>query len=483
VESENYLGIYISKDTATVACVDSGGKAGGIVGCFSVSADGQAEAAPHVLASLISQGCAERDWEFSEVAVALDCAMFMQHNVHSEFSDTKQIAATIRFDAEEALATDVTDVAIAFQVTSSEQEGSELTVFTAQKKILSDVILSLQSNGVDPMSIEPDVNCLSRFVGRKVSEQAGTLFGVLSGRSGYLIAPSGGGAGPQKGCRVRTFLVGSTKDRNGLLAREALMSTALTRGGEQINRVKVFDSAGTVDCQQLGERLGVEAGEVDLARLASDDAELPADCADTVGLAIACGAALAHLEKAPLVNFREDFMPYQGKKVRMRKTLRYLSVSVTVLLIAVGLYFQTQLFGISKYRGRVRDKLAADYSTVLLNQKLGDMTLKGALGRLNREKNKVAQKTRIDLGDESISSKLTQVLDAFNKCAAKTRLNIESVSISTKNIVITGDTSSRSNTLHFRNTLKASGLEVVKETLNKEPNRDKFIITVEQMNK
>ena len=50
--------------------------------------------------------------------------MFMQHNVHSKFNDPKQIAATVRFDAEEALATDISDLAIAFKITSSNQAGS-----------------------------------------------------------------------------------------------------------------------------------------------------------------------------------------------------------------------------------------------------------------------------------------------------------------------------------------------------------------------
>ena len=102
MEAQNYLGIYISKERATAVCVDSQGVDGGVLGCFSVSVEEQAEAAPKVLASLISQGLTEREWGVSEVAVALDCAMFMQHNVHSEFSDAKQIAATVRFDTEEA---------------------------------------------------------------------------------------------------------------------------------------------------------------------------------------------------------------------------------------------------------------------------------------------------------------------------------------------------------------------------------------------
>lgn len=485
MELKNYLGIYISKETATAVCVDSQGRDGKVVGCFSIRAEGQDEASPRVLASLVSQRCSERDWGFCEVSVALDCAMFMQHNVHSEFGDSKQIAATVRFDAEEALATDISDVALTFQITSGDEHGSELTVFTAKKKILSDILLSLQSGGMDPVSIEPDVNCLMRYIGRKVSggesEQGRTMFGVLSARSGYLMAPHQNGADSQKASRVRTFLAGSVKDRDGLLAREAIMTAALTEGGEPISRMRVFDSAGTADCRRLGERLGIEAGLVELVGPGIANEQALADCADPVDFAIACGAALRHLEKAPAVSFRDDFMPYEGKKLKMEKALRFFSVSVTVLLIAVGLYFQTRLFGVNKYRGRVRERISQDYSVAMPNRTLrGGFKISEALRALAKEKGRLEKAPFASSpdGKETVSSKLTSVLDAFNKSAAQAKLNITRISILTRNISISGSTSSRANTNRFFETVRRSGLNIVKTNLDTEPGLDKFVITV-----
>ena len=66
MELNNYLGIYISKDSATVVCVDSQSDPGGVVGCFSVRAEEESAAAPHALASLVSQGCSEREWGFDD---------------------------------------------------------------------------------------------------------------------------------------------------------------------------------------------------------------------------------------------------------------------------------------------------------------------------------------------------------------------------------------------------------------------------------
>ncbi len=483
MESQNYLGIYISRDTATVVCLALVGRHGKVLGCFSVSVKEQEQPKLQALAGLIARGCAERNLEFSEVAVALDCAMFMQHSVHSEFTDPKQIGATVRFDTEEALATDITDVALAFEVSLAGEAGSELTVFTAQRKILSEVLLSLQQYNLDPVTIEPDVNCLSRLIAAKASSaqsrQPGTLFGILSGRNGYLIAPPvSTGAGPQKASIARTFLVGPTQDRGALLTREVLVTAALVGGGEPINHLKVFDSAGTVDHQQLSEKLGIEADRVDWLA-AEAESRNTADCADTVDFAIAYGAALAHSEKGHRVDFRDDFSPFQGKKIKMQKALKFAAISVTGLLIFVGLYFQTQLFTINKYRSRLSEKFSKDYSAVMLGQKPPEGA--AAVRELGKELRRIrdAKKGLITIkGEKSISSKLTLALTAFNKCAAQTNLDIKSISITARDIIITGETSSRQNTQKLFKTVRNNGLEILREAYDLKGGRDSFSITV-----
>ena len=106
------------------------------------------------------------------------------------------------------------------------------------------------------------------------------------------------------------------------------VTAALVGTDEPINGLKVFDSTGSVNCQQLGEKLGIETGSVDLAASAGAKPDALTDCADTVDFAIACGAALAHLEKEQSVNFRNDFSPFLGKKLRLQKMLKVLSISV-----------------------------------------------------------------------------------------------------------------------------------------------------------
>jgi type II secretory pathway component PulL len=484
VESQNYLGIYISKNTAAVACLGPQKKGGSVLKCFSVSVEEHQQQDMQALAGLIAQGCAERNFKFSEIAVALDCAMFMQHSVHSEFKDPKQIAATIRFDTEEALATDITNVAVAFEIASSDQTGSQLTVFTAERKILSEVLDALQQYNLDPVNMEPDVNSLSRFIRRQVtsdeSEQTGMLYGLLSHRSGYLIVPPvAADDESRKASIVRTFLVGTKQDRTKLLQREVLVTTALIEGTGPLSCLKVFDSAGAVNSKQLSDKLGIETDEIDFRSIVETKLQPEADCADPIDFAIAYGAALALSEKGRSVNFRDDFSPFQGKKLRQQKTLKTAAISVTILLVAVGLYFQTQLFSVNSSKNNLRGKFAKDYAEVTLDKLPDNFKIKDAVREVSKLLRRIEDENKgLITEGKSISSNLTLVLAAFNKCAAQTNLNVDTITITTKDIMITGDTSNRQNRQRFFETIRNSGLEIKREGYSLKDNRESFRITV-----
>jgi hypothetical protein len=477
VEGKNYLGIYLNKDTATVVCLGVQGQDRKVLGCFTVSVEETEQASQQTLAGLIAQGCAERELEFSEVAVALDCAMFMQHDVHSEFDNPKQIAATIKFDTEEALATDIAEAAIAFKINSSDQTGSQLSVFTAQRKLLSDILIALQSNNIDPVSIEPDINCLSRFICENVtlSEDFRPIFCVLSRRSGYFVVPHSTAARNEG--LMRTFLVSPTQNRSELLAREVPVTTTLAGIDQPINCIKVFDSAGSANYQQLGEKLGMEASSINWFQFAGIEPEDLADCDDLVEFAIAYGAALAHLEKAQSTNFRNDFMPYQGGKLRLQKAVKFASISVTVLVLAIGLYFQIQLLKINKYRSRLHEKLEKDYSAVMFGKKPPART--SPTSKLRGELSRIRNIGGPSLDEESVSSKLTLVLEAINSCAAQTDLNVGSITVTAKSITITGDTAAKQNrnTLRFFDAIKKAGLEISTQNIYAKAGRDHFSLT------
>jgi hypothetical protein len=235
------------------------------------------------------------------------------------------------------------------------EDGAHLDVFTAQRGVLSDIILSLQSNGIDPVSIDPDVTCLSRYLleHAKTEEAAerGILYALLSDHRGYLIAVSGA----RQVSTLRTFLIGPAQERNALLAREALVTLGLADAAT--GRLRALDASGELVGSVLAQKTGLEVSACDLVGLAGLPPDKVADCANVVDFALAYGAALASPENANSTNFRNDHMPYLGRKMRVQKAVRFLSISLTILLLAVGVFFHAQLLVVQRDRAALRAKL------------------------------------------------------------------------------------------------------------------------------
>jgi cell division protein FtsL len=486
MDSNNLLGLYFAKDTATVVRLASKGKDFEVTDSFTVTANNPEQPKIQALASLIAQTCEEKKLSFSETAVAIDCSLFMQHNVHSEFADRKQINSTIRFDTEESLAADISETALVFGINSTSKEGSNLTVFTAQKKILSEILLSLQQYNFDPITITPDVICLSKLIFNKFPKDEtidGTMFGMLSGRSGYLIAPRNkDGAGLYESSVVRTFLVGPRQNRTELLAREIMITTALFRKDEKINALRIFDSAGTIDYPSITDRTAIFARGIDFFGKPDSVNEENENRVNRIDFAIAYGAALSLHEKEQTINFRDDFSPYQGKKIKTQKALKFAMFSVTILLIAVGLYFQMNLFSINRDIKKSRAKFDRDYEIVMGKQLSKNASTITATKNLNNELNAIKKGFEgIITTGTSVSSKLTLVLKAFNKCAKQTDLKVKVINITEKNISITGDTMNRANTTTFFNVLKETGLDIKSTTYDTtaKTKRDSFSVTLE----
>ena len=289
-----------------------------------------------------------------------------------------------------------------------------------------------------------------------------------------IVPPATTDEDSQKTSIVRTFLVGPKQDRAKLLQREVLVTTALVENVGPIGRLKVFDSAGVVDSKQMGEKLGIDIEDIDLRSKLQPEA----DCADPIDFAIAYGATLALSEKGRSVDFREDFSPFQGKKLRLQKTLKAAAISVTILLIAVGLYFQTQLFSVSRGNNNLRGRFAKDYTEVTLKKLPASFKIKDAVRELGKLKRQIEdEKKGLITEEKSISSNLTQVLAAFVKCAAQTNLNIDTITVTTNDILITGDTSSRQNTLKMYAEVR-KGLDILRESYSLKDGRDNFRITV-----
>mgnify|MGYP000020466445 CR=1 FL=1 len=477
MESRNYLGIYWARDRATVVALAAQGRDWKLLDAFSVSVANEPEQGPSALADRIGRACSERNVKFGAAGVALDCEMFMQHTVRSEFQDEKKIAATVRFDTEEALATDISEVAVAFRITSSDEEGSTLDVYTAQRSDLSDLLFSLQGHGIDPVTVDPDVYCLSQYLrtyGGGESSESRPLYALLSDSRGYLVSP----AELSQRSLMRAFPVGSAQQRDQLLAREILVSAGLAESVGKVGRLCALDARNEVDVRELGARTGLRAETCDLARMAGLNPTDWNDCSGPVDLALAYGAALA-VPQEKSVNFRNDHMPYQGTLVRKRRALKFFSFALTLLLLAVGVYYHTQLLEVQRHQAALRSKFEPDYLAVLPGEDVLPETMETAVKDLDRALRRLQAETTGVGAENSISSKLVRVLQAVNSCAKKTDLNIDSVTITERSILVNADTSSRRNTLSVFDAMKKAGLEVQDHRIITEGGRDNFSVTLE----
>jgi hypothetical protein len=162
LEQNKTLGIYITPNKAIVVLI---GKASGKIEIsqqFSVAV-AAVEGTSFSFAQAakdIAAGCAEKQLLFSDIAVALDCRLYRQQVLHSEFTEYRQISQTVKFDAEESLAVNAAETAVAFEIASKGVSGSEVSVYAAGAPVISDIITALAGNKLDPVSIEPDSICL-----------------------------------------------------------------------------------------------------------------------------------------------------------------------------------------------------------------------------------------------------------------------------------------------------------------------------------
>ena len=485
MEQQNFLGIYLSKRKVTAVLLSGKGAEPVVKGCFNVSieqgTDNQDQSKSLGLA--VAQNLAEKNLKLDDATVAVDCAMYIQHDLHSEFTDPKQISQTIRFDAEEAVATDATELAITFSVTGTDKNGSNISVFTARRELLTEILNDLQHNNLDPTAMEPDIICLGRFLQHNfnVTEDSNPLFVIFSQQSCYMI-----NINPEKSQYapfIRSFLANPSQNKTTVLTNQLPTTLALhsSRSPDKpITSLHIACESNDIDTRILAERFNLEAHIMDLDQLTNIDPSLLTDLAAKSDFAIAYGAALGELIKARKNDFRQDFFPYQGKKLALQKTLRFLSVSLTILMLAVGIYFQSKVFMKHKYINQLQQKAKEDYSKVMFGK---SYTSKEPIASiLKRVYNRVVKiKSGLSSGDdESVTARLTFIFEAINQAPGNIDLKINTITVTSKTMNMAGDTKGRKSTLSLLNSLKKHPkLKVSAQNLKQAGNRDTFILTLE----
>ncbi|MBN1457405.1 MAG: hypothetical protein JW912_06110 [Sedimentisphaerales bacterium] len=479
MEKNNCLGIHLSNDYATIALVSESDHT--LSKCSSILIEPNEGA--NSIASAISKIINEQNLSFSNVAVSIDCSMYIQHDLHSEFSDNKQIEQTIKFDAEEAVAADATELAITFSITGTDPAGSTIAVFTANREKLNTILNDLQQNNLDPIFIEPDIAPIQRLLQQKckMAEDENPIFAIFSNSACYLInlEPTRKGFFPI----VRSFLVAPSQDKNAVLIRQlpvTMADIAAKYPDKPITSLLIAGNTQNLDMVSLANRTGLKIDNFELTELASIEPEQVDATIDKANLFAAFSAALTEIRKTAINDFRKDFNPYQGRKLVLQKTLRTISISVTVLMLALGAFFQIKVMQKSASINELNEKLAKDFAAVMFGKK--PPANETIASRLGREYNRTLRiKSGQSVGDESsVTARLTFVFEAINNAPADINLKISIVSITNKTVSLIGDTNGRKSTLALFKAIKEHPkLKVSQQNLKQSGSRDTFTITLE----
>jgi hypothetical protein len=483
MEEKGNLGIFLYRDKAVAVWI-SGDPDRAVLHrlCMTPSADEPATLALQAARAVIRQG-----HTFDEAFIAIDCSYYTQYSLHSEFEETRQIESTIKFDAEEAAATDAMNLAVTFEVTGILPTGSQVTTYTADRQLLTDILLDLQEGGLDPTLMEPDVVCLTRALEQtaKLSEYGDALFVVLSHSNCYLLRPNPGYAPT-----VRTLLVERGGDVTSTLVREVLLATASGHQDGKLKSVVLIGDIEPVDTALLYQRTGLEvltpAPEKNLHKNSEPgtllaDYDVMDDGMTSVELLIAYGAALAGQVRGHKADFRRDFMPYQGKRKVMEGSLRLIGISLTVLLLAVAVFFQLKAFNMKGYADRLEAKTLEQFKSAMYGK--APPRAMNPSTKLRSEYNMVlAEKDGLGSGDsKSVPARLTYFLEAVNRCQKNVDIDIMQVNITERSMRIKGDTNSRTATNAMLNEIKKHNhLALGSYRYDAKPGgRDSFEITVE----
>jgi len=470
MDQKNCLGFYIRPHWATVVVLVNSERGPQFVDSFQVKPLCEQDQPPQTMGQALIAACLEKQIVLSDPFITLDCGKYNQHNVHSQFTDLRKISQTIRFDAEEAIATDASEAAITFNVVGQDETGSTISVYSSGRKTLADLLVDLQQNSLDPVAIEPDVAALARFIRTtRLGSEAPVLYVVIAGDSGYLFTVSG-----KTGFQSRTFIINKNANVTDLLAREILLTQAAIIGGDDLQRIELFDGPNQVNSEKLAARAGLEVRRFELL------GTLQTSCADPVepvDFAIAYGSALAALDKMA-VDFRRDFAPYQGRKMMMEKALKIMSISLTVMMLAAGLFLQMRTYVSNCYDKQLLDGYEQQYKKVVPGSKFINQE---AINKLKREMFTIKQVKEGQLnasGQASVSVLLTNLLQTINE-AGNVTLTIDSITVQAKSIVITGETPSRENTLQLIAAIdKHPALRLSQPNYDLKAGKDSFSFTI-----
>ncbi len=470
MEPKLVLGIAVSRQEATVAVIDSSKPDASVIDCFRAAADSSASGALS-LGAAIGRAIRSKNLPTEGAVVSLRSDFYAQYPVRSSFSDPRQIDHTIKFDAEEAAAADAAALAVAYEILHTHPQGAEVMVYAADRQTLTNLLLDLQAEGTDPVLMEPEAVSLARALEQKSPsfQDSRNLFVWLCGTQCLFLRNA------NKGRAVYFRRVGLVRGEDLVpqLAGQIQLTLAGWASSEPVESLILTGETEQVQPEALAQKISYP--------VKTEQLEWPAgEQGDPIQAAAAWGAALSSLHRSRKADFRRDFLPYQGQRKMLQKSLRLISISLTVILVSIGLYFQMKSLRLQTYIARLDDKLLADYKGCMYGQK--PPPNQPILTRLRNVLRQVRQRQEgFGTGDDnSVPARLTFLLEALIKTPPSVDFQVQQISITERALRLQGDTNGRRSTLQLLDEFKKHPkLEVESNQISPAPPRDKFEIVLQ----
>ncbi|HAL44359.1 MAG: hypothetical protein A2Y12_13890 [Planctomycetes bacterium GWF2_42_9] len=482
MEHNKYLGIYVASDKTTVVLAAKTAGKIEVFDYFWVTPETPAPQAEQESASKFSFAdtaakiatlCAEKHFVFSDVAVAIDCRLYRQQKLHSEFQEYRQIAQTIKFDAEEALAVDAAQTAIAFELVGKQLSGADVSAYAASAEMMTEIIKSLQHNKLDPVTVEPDGICLRRIIDDSAN---GAVIAAVSQTRCFMICPAGG----ENKSIVRSFLTSPSQNKTSLFTSQIMLTMSTLTAEGRVSAIKAYDTTNKLDLKTLGEQTSMTTDSLDITEKITLPATLESHDGESLELIIAAGATAAFAAKTDKVDFRADFMPYQGKKEAIEKTIKIVGVSAAAFFVVLGILLQLNYFSIGRDIKKIETKFKNEYIIAMPGARFTNSH--DAAQRLTREINKIKAVNSGMLsasGEDSIMAKMTYLFEALNSIPPNVDIDIDKIAITTKTMNITGSTNLGGNLQLFGAFDKHPKLTRGSTSIEPKDGRDNFRLTID----
>jgi hypothetical protein len=451
---KQYIGIYLTGSGATVALVEPHGRVPRLQSCFRMSRPAAQAEAPVKLADEIARLCSDRQFFYESSAMALERGFYSQHKMRSQFTELPRIEETAKFDAEEALTVDTSTLAVTFDVLKVDETGSDLNIYAADKKLLSEILSEMQAAGIDPLVIEPDSAALARFLAAVLPQQerVESAYALLTA-SGCTIVMY---PAQQETPHIRSFILPASGATDALV-REMTLTIASLKLSGALKNLHVFDPQARVDFNLVQKRLQLMAEPFDLVSASGWSPALMDQDIEPLALAVACGAAMGDVTKDHKADFRHDFAPHLGRSRLLEKTVKVICLSLTFLVVALGIYFQLRVIGVNRARGALYTQFGGDYRGAMNTQKVP--TLSTSVDKLSAELRGLKERNMGLLtaqGQETVTGLLTYMLEVINGLPASVDLQLDQIKVTPKNIVLTGSTNKPDSTLALFQKIGAS---------------------------